>query len=163
MLIYFCWFLCFVPVTSVVLPKCLDVLTTPNLTMLIARRVHQPAWQSVMLNLTSLFGTASLVIVAPINHCGADAPGWLNGQHPSKVDGVVKRKVCFHWSSNPCLWSTNITVMNCGLFYVYKFTKRPECALRFCGNRGFSKLKILFYYPYFEYGVLIARFKCTQV
>ncbi|XP_078357282.1 LOW QUALITY PROTEIN: uncharacterized protein LOC144642166 [Oculina patagonica] len=67
-------------------------------------------------------------------HCGTHAPGWLNGSHPTMADGAVKRKVCFHWSSSCCRWSTMIDVRNCGGFYVYKLYRPPACTLRYCGN-----------------------------
>ena len=66
--------------------------------------------------------------------CGTNAPGWLNGGHPTVADGKVTRQVCFHWSSNCCYWSTNIQVRNCGSFYVYYFSSTPECYLRYCGS-----------------------------
>ena len=46
--------------------------------------------------------------------CDTHATGWLNGAHPTEVDGKVTRQVCFHWSSGCCNWSTNIQVRNCG-------------------------------------------------
>ena len=70
----------------------------------------------------------------PMRRCGTHAPGWLNGSHPSVADGIVRRKVCFHWSNRCCLWSTYINVRNCGGFYVYKLNRPPACHLRYCGN-----------------------------
>ena len=73
-----------------------------------------------------------------INHCGTHAPGWMNGQHPNKNDGVVKRNVCFNWSGKTCQWSIEISVRNCGAFYVYWLKKTPNCYLRYCGNKGYG-------------------------
>jgi len=70
------------------------------------------------------------------NQCGTHAPGYLTGGHPSLGDGVVERKVCFHWSSSSCKWSTNIRVRGCGAFYVYELSPPPVCSLRYCGERG---------------------------
>ena len=67
-------------------------------------------------------------------HCGTDAAGWLDGGHPTVDQGIVSRRVCFHWSSNCCSWSQNIRVRNCGDFYVYELSKPSHCSLRFCGN-----------------------------
>ena len=69
-------------------------------------------------------------------HCGTDEPGWLNGSHPSVSDGVVKRRVCFHWLENCCGWSTYIEVRNCGGFYVYKLQPplTSNYSFRYCGN-----------------------------
>ena len=70
----------------------------------------------------------------PKNRCGAHAPGWLNGNHPSVGEGTVSRRVCFHWSWSCCRWSTNINVKNCGGFYVYNLHAPPACWLRYCGT-----------------------------
>ena len=70
------------------------------------------------------------------NRCGTHAPGWLNGSHPRATDGIVRAKVCFHWSSDCCLWSANIRVRNCSGFYVYELVPPPNCHLRYCGNGG---------------------------
>lgn len=69
-------------------------------------------------------------------HCGTHAPGWLDGQHPSVGDGVVRRKVCFNWMNKCCYWNKQIEVRNCGKFYVYKLDKPPVCRLRYCGKKG---------------------------
>ena len=70
------------------------------------------------------------------NRCGTHAPGWLNGSHPRATDGIVRAKVCFHWSYDCCLWSANIRVRNCSGFYVYELVPPPNCHLRYCGNGG---------------------------
>lgn len=67
------------------------------------------------------------------NYCGTHAPGWMVGGHPTKAQGVVLRKVCFHWLSNHCLWSRYIRVRNCGPYYVYYLGPTPVCHLRYCG------------------------------
>lgn len=78
----------------------------------------------------------------PTQRCGTHAPGWMNGEHPKKEDGVVNREVCFHWSNNCCRWKVTIKVRNCGGHYVYKLEKPPACYLRFCGDKGHSKFLI---------------------
>ena len=93
-----------------------------------------PSWY----RFTDAAGTRMPTSPVAINHCGTHAPGWLNGQHPKKEDGVVTRKVCFHWSNNNCHWSININVRNCGAFYVYKLPRTPHCHLRYCGNKDHS-------------------------
>ena len=72
----------------------------------------------------------------PTHRCNTHATGWLNGGHPSVADGQVTRQVCFHWSGNCCLWSTNIKVRNCGSLYVYYLssTANGYCSLRYCGS-----------------------------
>ncbi|XP_044165767.1 uncharacterized protein LOC114963338 isoform X2 [Acropora millepora] len=70
------------------------------------------------------------------NRCSSHAPGWLSASHPSVEDGIVTAKVCFHWTSGCCTWSTNIRVRNCSGFYVYELRPPPTCWLRYCGNGG---------------------------
>lgn len=74
-----------------------------------------------------------------VNYCNTDHTGWLTGGHPSVGHGMVTRKVCFGYkksmySSCPCTYSTYITVVNCGSFYVYKLKPTPTCDLRYCTN-----------------------------
>ena len=68
------------------------------------------------------------------SHCGTDAPGWLNGAHPTVADGVVQREVCFSSFGSCCYYSKKINVRNCKGFYVYKLEPPPRCYLRYCGN-----------------------------
>ena len=97
---------------------------------------------------TDAAGTRMPTSEVPQHHCGTHAPGWMVGEHPKKEDGVVKRKVCFHWSNNFCHWSVHIDVRNCGAFYVYKLPKTPGCSFRYCGNKGHSKYQIPLLYTY---------------
>lgn len=69
----------------------------------------------------------------PPYHCGTHAPGWLLGAHPEVSDGVVTRTVCFSWRNKCCRWRSQISVRNCGDFYVYKLQRAPKCKLRYCG------------------------------
>ena len=71
----------------------------------------------------------------PKHRCGTHAPGWLDGRHPKVSEGVVKRKVCFHWFQSCCRYSTFIRVRNCGAFYVYELDSTSHCWLRYCGDR----------------------------
>ena len=64
----------------------------------------------------------------------AHGVSWLNGAHPSVGDGKVTREVCFSWSGNCCGVKTNIEVINCGLFYVYKLVSTSTCSYRYCGT-----------------------------
>ena len=79
----------------------------------------------------------------PINHCGTHAPGWLSGAHPTAAEGVVTRKVCYHWNDNCCRWSNNIRVRNCGAFFVYELQKPRPCSLRYCGDGSAGNLPCL--------------------
>ncbi len=79
-------------------------------------------------------GTKIPEFAPPKNRCGTHAPGWMNGKHPSVAEGVVTRKVCYHWSSSTCYWSNSILVVNCNTHYLYRLTKPPVCHLRYCSQ-----------------------------
>ena len=79
-------------------------------------------------------GTRMPTSCPPKYRCNTNAPGWLNGGHPTVANGKVTRQICFHWSSNCCYWSTNIEVRNCSSFYVYHFSGTPGCYSRYCGS-----------------------------
>ena len=68
------------------------------------------------------------------NSCGTDAPGWLDGLHPSVKEGIVTRRVCYRLKSKCCYQKNDIQIQNCGTFYIYRLVKPPECDLRYCGN-----------------------------
>ncbi|CAH3173478.1 unnamed protein product, partial [Porites evermanni] len=79
-------------------------------------------------------GTSLPETCPPTNRCKTHAPGWLEVGHPTVADGEVTRKVCFTWGGNCCSWSTNIQVVNCGDFYVYKLVPISSCQSRYCGD-----------------------------
>ena len=74
----------------------------------------------------------------PIYRCGANAPGWISGAHPTVAEGLVYRKVCYNKWGDCCYYYNNILVKNCGAYYVYKLERPPTCSLRYCGNGKFS-------------------------
>ena len=90
-----------------------------------------PAWY----RFTGAAGDRMPTSCVPKNRCGTHAPGWLDGSHPpSLLDGIVTRRVCYHWRAKCCYWKNDIQVLNCGAFYVYRLVKTPVCWLRYCGN-----------------------------
>ncbi|CAH3165844.1 unnamed protein product, partial [Porites lobata] len=100
-----------------------------------------PAWY----RFTGAAGDRMPTSCVPKNRCGTHATGWLNGSHPSVEEGIVTRRVCYHWNSNCCNWKNDIQIQNCGAFYVYRLVKTPECWLRYCGSNegelfGFSSV-----------------------
>ena len=68
-----------------------------------------------------------------IYSCGTDAPGWMMGAYPTPEDGIVARTVCYAWQGDPCTWTNDIQVLNCGAYFVFKLPTPPDCALRYCG------------------------------
>ena len=73
-------------------------------------------------------------LCVPKERCGTHGSGWMDGGHPTVADGNVTRKVCFNWNDNCCFVSTNIEVVNCGQYYVYKLKKHAWCHSRYCGS-----------------------------
>lgn len=70
----------------------------------------------------------------PFRSCGTYAPGWMQGNHPRVDEGVVTRKVCYHYEYNCCRSNNNIRVRNCSAYFVYELQKTLYCPLRYCGN-----------------------------
>jgi hypothetical protein len=80
-------------------------------------------------------GGSRLPEAAPAEHaCGTDAPGWLNGAHPTPEEGPQVRQVCFNWSGDTCTWNADVQVVNCGGYYLYELPDAPACMLRYCGE-----------------------------
>jgi len=69
------------------------------------------------------------------HRCNTQAPGWIDGTHPTDI-GVAKNvKICFHyWSGNGCTWSNYASVINCGNFYLYKLENTQWCNMRYCSE-----------------------------
>ncbi|KAM7451618.1 hypothetical protein ABFA07_000937 [Porites harrisoni] len=97
------------------------------------RHLHPlPAWY----RFTGEAGDKMPTSCVPKRRCGTHAPGWLNGSHPSVGEGIVTRRVCYHWGSRCCNWKNDIQIQNCGAFYVYRLIRTPVCSLRYCGNNA---------------------------
>ena len=69
----------------------------------------------------------------PAFRCGTVWSGWLDGAHPTVEDGKVKRKVCFSRRNTGCRYEINISVKNCGSYFIYKLFP-PRCRSRYCGT-----------------------------
>ena len=65
------------------------------------------------------------------SYCGADAPGWYNGSYSSSVASTTVGTVCYSWG-NTCNWSNQISVTNCGAYFVFLLVNPPACSLRYC-------------------------------
>ena len=83
-------------------------------------------------------GTQMAEVCPKMYSCSTNSSGWLNGTHPTVAEGIVKRKVCFSQSLSQffkdcCYHSKNISVRNCGAFYVYRLDP-PDYYSRCCGN-----------------------------
>ena len=79
-------------------------------------------------------GTQLANSTVSVKHCGTNAPGWLNGAHPSVLGENVIRQVCFSWVGNSCFTSTNVEIKKCGGYYLYKLNTVPICDIKYCGQ-----------------------------
>ena len=52
--------------------------------------------------------------------CGVQAPGWLNGQNPSREAGIMHGQVCFNFRKDCCYYSLPVQIKKCSDFFVYK-------------------------------------------
>jgi hypothetical protein len=65
-------------------------------------------------------------------HCGGFLSGWFNGTLPTTVGAVVNGTACFDVSTNTCWWVIDMSVTNCGGFYVYFLRPVRVCNSRYC-------------------------------
>lgn len=83
---------------------------------------------------TGKAGQAMSEKCVPPLKCQTLRSGWMKGEHPEVVDGIVDRLVCFSWKDDCCYLSNEIRVRNCGKFYVYNLPSTKGCFQRYCGN-----------------------------
>merc|ERR1711935_467248 len=70
------------------------------------------------------------------SRCNTDAPGWIDGTHPTDI-GVEKNiKICFHVFGHGCYHSYYTSAINCGNYYVYHLKRAIYCTLRYCSEAG---------------------------
>ncbi|CAM4831415.1 unnamed protein product [Rotaria magnacalcarata] len=65
-------------------------------------------------------------------HCGTQGTGWYKGTYPTSIGGTASGTVCYSWPRNSCQWSNQISVTNCGGYYVFHLRAPPACFLRYC-------------------------------
>ena len=76
-------------------------------------------------------------LLLQVNHCGTTAPVWLDlqgGTLPAKPGDHVDARSCAHWTGNCCNWQEEVTVLNCGAFFLYKLKPHSSCQLAFCAE-----------------------------
>ena len=79
-------------------------------------------------------GTKMPTTRVPAFRCGTYLSGWLNGAHPSVEDGEVSRTICFSDRVHGCEDTIQISVKNCGSYFIYKLLPPPRCNSRYCGT-----------------------------
>ncbi|XP_057312855.1 uncharacterized protein LOC130654316 [Hydractinia symbiolongicarpus] len=66
--------------------------------------------------------------------CSAEFRGWMVDRHPTLEEGRVSRRICFSYAAHcVCDFFGQISVRNCGQYYVYRLQKAPICNARYCG------------------------------
>ena len=65
------------------------------------------------------------------DRCDTTFPVWLRGDHPTVVEGKVRREVCIQRMGNCCRGSRFIEVKNCGSYYIYKLHYPGVCNARY--------------------------------
>ena len=71
----------------------------------------------------------------PVRKCSSDLTGWLNGEHPTFEDSIVRREDCFDGLLNCCYWTVQIRVRECQGYYVYELNPSPtERFSRYCAR-----------------------------
>ena len=69
------------------------------------------------------------------NRCGTKYSGWLDGRYPTVEDGEVYKDVCFsNDAHNNCKFKKNISVKNCGSYFIYQLLHPSLCNSRYCGT-----------------------------
>ena len=67
-------------------------------------------------------------------HCGTNAPGWLNGKHPTENGQIVDRQVCFASSFDSCDWDIQVQIIKCDTYFLYYLEDTPFCYSRYCSE-----------------------------
>lgn len=72
------------------------------------------------------------------DHCGTHAPIWLNGRHPKEKGENVVRQACINAFDllNGCWDSFDISIKNCGDYYVYYLRPPNYCAVAYCAGEN---------------------------
>ena len=83
-------------------------------------------------------GRKMMTTCPSINKCGGRSPAWLNDDHPTVAQGIVKKKVCIRESEpgDCCVNFYFIDVKNCGSYFIYKLLPFvfSRCIYRYCGT-----------------------------
>ena len=71
--------------------------------------------------------------------CGTHRIAWMTTPHPTILDGIVLRDICFAWSGKQCDFGGNfsISVAACPAsdqetFYIYQLKKPTSCRNAYC-------------------------------
>ena len=69
------------------------------------------------------------------DHCNTHQGGWINGTHPTVLDEIVDRTVCFSRYYGDCFRRPKeIQIRNCGEYYLYYLQETSMCDHRYCSE-----------------------------
>lgn len=73
------------------------------------------------------------VPISPVGNyrCGTEATGWYLGDYPINNGLTSSGAVCFTYDRD-CDWNSDISITNCGSFYVFYLKDPPVCNARYC-------------------------------
>ena len=97
-----------------------------------------PGWY----RFTSFVGNEMPTTKVNVNHCGTQAPIWLDGStgnHPGPNDPVVRVKACVNILErrSGCFYSFYVSIKNCaGAYYVYFLQPTYSCHLAYCAGKN---------------------------
>jgi len=77
-------------------------------------------------------GTVIPEFIPKEGDCGTNATGWLNGKHPEHAGTNTESTVSFNYLDTPCWGYEQVSITNCGGFFVYKLPEVPFCNFRYC-------------------------------
>ncbi|XP_049591635.1 oncoprotein-induced transcript 3 protein [Syngnathus scovelli] len=84
---------------------------------------------------TGMAGDAMPTFCISENHCGTNAPIWLNGSHPQLQQGIVTLPACASFGDNCCQWNASVDVKACtGGYFVYRLPRPSVCFHVYCGH-----------------------------
>ena len=60
----------------------------------------------------------------------------MTQDHPTTAEGVVRRKICFEWDGNVCVWEAQIQVLACNdgdgtIYHMYELVP-TKCYDAYC-------------------------------
>lgn len=83
----------------------------------------------------------------PEDHCGTQAPVWLNGKHPEIKGENVVREACIHVLGDGCWERFDINITNCGDYFVYYLRPFYYCAVAYCAGENCHKYWLVNCFP----------------
>ena len=95
---------------------------------------------------TSFGGTKMPETVVPEYRCGTHDPVWLKEPHPTVAEGTLVRKACINsfGMNNGCFHTFDISITNCGGYFVYYLGPLRYCAAAYCAGKKYYLNGVMF-------------------